>query len=53
MQTVNHLHMVADMAHLDITSGNIMLQEGNYRAWDQVKLVDFGFSQFCSSGMLE
>ena len=51
MQTVHYLHMRSNVAHLDITSSNIMLRNDDFEAWDQVRLLDFGFSQFCSSGM--
>ncbi len=50
-QTVSLLHGVSKVAHLDITSGNIMLRKEGFDIWDQLWLVDFGFSHTCSSGM--
>ncbi len=41
------------MAHLDITSSNIMLRKEGYQPWDQLRLLDFGFAQDCSKGMQE
>jgi tRNA A-37 threonylcarbamoyl transferase component Bud32 len=35
---------------MDITSSNIMLRKDSYEAWDQLRLLDFGFAQFCSAG---
>ncbi len=50
VQTVHLLHTSGDTAHMDITSSNIMLCQEGYQAWDQLRLVDFGFSQECRSG---
>ena len=49
LQTLYNLHGDT-VAHLDITSSNIMLQEEGCKPWDQLRLIDFGFSQKCSSG---
>ena len=50
VQTVHRLHRLGKLAHLDITSSNIMLRKEGYEAWDQLRLLDFGFSQFCNKG---
>ena len=42
--------MRSNVAHLDITSNNIMLRNQDYAAWDQVRLIDFGYSQECCPG---
>ena len=42
--------MRSEVAHLDITSNNIMLRNQDYAAWDQVRLIDFGYSQDCCPG---
>ncbi len=47
MQTMHCLH-VCDVAHMDVTSNNIMLRKDECKAWDQ--LLDFGFAQSCSAG---
>jgi len=39
-----------DLAHLDITSSNIMLRKEGYGAWDQLRLLDFGFAHHCNKG---
>lgn len=44
------LHVCGTLAHMDITSSNIMLRKDGYEAWDQLRLLDFGFAQFCSTG---
>ncbi len=38
------------MADLDITSSNVMLRNDDYQAWDDLRLVDFGFAQKCNKG---
>ena len=50
VQTVHLLHTDSNMAHLDITSSNIMLRNDDYQAWDDLRLVDFGFAQKCNKG---
>ncbi len=50
VQTVHLLHMRSNLAHLDISSSNIMLRKEGYSAWDQLRLLDFGFAQYCSEG---
>lgn len=47
---MHFLHVFGSLAHLDVTSNNIMLRKEGYKAWDQPRLLDFGFSQFCSNG---
>ncbi len=49
MQTMHYLH-VRNLAHMDVTSSNIMLQQTGYKAWDQLRLLDFGFAQLCRAG---
>ena len=49
-QKVHYLHVGSRVAHLDITSSNIMLRKEGYTAWDQLRLLDFGFAQCCSKG---
>ena len=39
------------MCHLGISSSNVMLRTDDFEAWDQLRLIDFGFSQFCEPGM--
>ena len=46
----SHYRHRINLAHLDITSSNIMLRQKGYRAWDQVRLLDFGFAQYCNTG---
>ena len=41
LQTVHCLHVFGRLAHLEITSSNIMLRKEGYEAWDQLKLLDF------------
>ncbi|DBB00900.1 TPA: hypothetical protein ACH3X1_000817 [Trebouxia sp. C0004] len=38
---------VCDLAHMDVTSSNIMLQPNGYKGWDQLRLLDSGFAQLC------
>ena len=49
MQTMHCLHL-CNLAHMDVTSSNIMLQQTGYKAWDQLRLLDFGFAQLCRAG---
>lgn len=44
-----YLHGI-DLARLDITSSNIMLRKEGYSAWDQLRLLDFGFAHHCNKG---
>ncbi len=53
VQTVHLLHVGSNTAHLDITSSNIMRYTEGYNAWDQLRLVDFGFSQICTASCCE
>ncbi|KAL0045200.1 hypothetical protein WJX82_000449 [Trebouxia sp. C0006] len=46
-RTMYYLHGI-DLAHLDITSSNIMLRKEGYSAWDQLRLLDFGFAHHCN-----
>ena len=43
------LHIV-QLLHMDVTSSNIMLRNDGYKAWDQLRLLDFGFAQLCGAG---
>ncbi|KAL0047843.1 hypothetical protein WJX82_001285 [Trebouxia sp. C0006] len=52
LQTVHLLHVGSNTAHLDISSSNIMHCTEGYYAWDQLRLVDFGFSQICTKGIV-
>ena len=42
MQSLWDLHTCAQVAHLDISSNNVMILDGPDR---QLKLIDFGFAQ--------
>ncbi|DBA70721.1 TPA: hypothetical protein ACH3X2_012092 [Trebouxia sp. C0005] len=48
LQTLQDLHSKAGIAHLDLTSSNVMLS-ANGGLWDHIRLIDFGFAQTCSS----
>ena len=50
VQTVHLLHVGSNTAHLDITSSNIMHCTEGYHVWNQLRLIDFGFSQMCTKG---
>ncbi|DBB12311.1 TPA: Ribosomal protein S6 kinase alpha-4, variant 2 [Trebouxia sp. C0006] len=50
LQTVHLLHVGSNTAHLDITSSNIMHCTEGHHVWDQLRLIDFGFSQMCTKG---
>lgn len=47
MQSLWDLHTCAQVAHLDISSSNVMILDGPDR---QLKLIDFGFAQQFSTG---
>ena len=49
VQTLKSLHQDAHLAHLDLTSANVMISHVA-NDWDQVRLLDFGFSMKCNSG---
>ena len=49
LQTTSCLHTRGEMAHLDITSSNVMLRKQGCAVWDQVRLIDFGLSQDCTT----
>lgn len=51
VQTMHLLHTDCAMAHLDITSSNVMLRFDECQSWDQLRLVDFGFAQRCDPGV--
>lgn len=52
MQTLEHLHMRANVCHLDLTITNVMLQDDRNNAWDFLRLIDFGFAQLFNEGKL-
>ena len=45
VQTIQSLHSVGTLCHLDVSSSNIMLRSDNFKPWDQLRLIDFGFAQ--------
>lgn len=49
LQTLFHLH-VAKWCHLDVSSGNVMLQRHSDHPWDTLRLVDFGFAKQFETG---
>ena len=51
VQTLQLLHTKAGWAHMDITSNNIMLSKTYANKWDQMRLIDFGLAQPCSTGV--
>ncbi|KAL0051930.1 hypothetical protein WJX82_004696 [Trebouxia sp. C0006] len=48
LQTLQDLHSKAGIAHLDLTSNNLMLRADG-GLWDHIRLIDFGFAQTCKS----
>ena len=50
-QTLEGLHDRAHVAHLDISSNNIMLRNSCPDAWDVVRLLDLGLAQRCATGV--
>ena len=52
MQTLEHLHMRANVCHLDLTITNVMLQDARSNGWDFLRLIDFGFAQLFNEGKL-
>ena len=52
MQTLQCLHEDAGYAHLDVTSVNIMWNPCVDNAWDSLRVLDFGCSLKCTSGMI-
>ena len=51
LQTLSQLHTV-HLAHLDLNMGNVMLTQQSERAWDTVRLIDFGAASHSSPGTL-
>ncbi|KAL0045910.1 hypothetical protein WJX82_008226 [Trebouxia sp. C0006] len=47
LETMTDLHETVHLAHLDISSDNVMLQPGA-SLWDSVRLVGFSRAQKCS-----
>ena len=52
MQTLQQMHVVADVAHLDISSRNIMMRKDNPDKWDEIRLLDFGLAGELTGGKL-
>ncbi len=52
VQTLEHLHMRANICHLDLTITNVMLQDDRSNGWDVLRLIDFGFAQVFNEGKL-
>ena len=52
VQTLEHLHMKANVCHLDLTITNVMLQDDRSNGWDVLRLIDFGFAQVFNEGNL-
>ena len=52
VQTLEQLHMKANICHLDLTITNVMLQDDRSNGWDALRLIDFGFAQFFNEGKL-
>ena len=52
MQTLEHLHLRANVRHLDLTITNVMLQDDRSNGWDFLRLIDFGFAQLFNEGKL-
>ncbi|KAL0025054.1 hypothetical protein WJX79_002816 [Trebouxia sp. C0005] len=50
--TLKHLHMRANVCHLDLTITNVMLQDDRSNGWDVLRLIDFGFAQKLNKGKL-
>lgn len=51
LQTLIQLHE-AKWCHLDVSSGNVMLQWHNDHPWDTLRLVDFGFAKEFETGTI-
>lgn len=51
MQTLCMLHNTVQLAHMDISIANVMLSHQSSVPWDTVRLLDFGFSAPCTSGI--
>jgi tRNA A-37 threonylcarbamoyl transferase component Bud32 len=52
VQTLEHLHLRANVCHLDLTITNVMLQDDRSNGWDFLRLIDFGFAQLFNEGKL-
>ena len=50
MQTVVGLHYLSEAAHLNISTRSVIVQYDETQAWDQLRLVDFGFCQSSAVG---
>ena len=43
VQTLEHLHILAQVCHLDLTSSNVMLKD-DWSDLDVLRVIDFGFA---------
>ena len=46
LQTLDVLHRQARLAHMDLTSSNIMGLD-SADPWDDIRLIDFGLAEHC------
>ncbi|DBA75903.1 TPA: hypothetical protein ACH3X2_008965 [Trebouxia sp. C0005] len=53
LDTLEHLHMRANVCHLDLTITNVMLQDDRSNGWDVLRLIDFGFAQKFNTGFAQ
>lgn len=51
VQTLQALHGRAHVAHMDLTSVNVMIRYDAVKDWDIVRVLDFGFSKPCQAGI--
>ncbi|KAL3149902.1 hypothetical protein ABBQ38_013267 [Trebouxia sp. C0009 RCD-2024] len=51
LDTLQALHGRAHVAHLDLTSNNVMIRHDAVRPFDNVRMVDWGFSGRCKAGI--
>ena len=52
LQSVRDMHIMAGVAHLDITVSNIMMKKESSDNFDQIRLIDFGLSEVYPIGEL-
>ncbi|KAL3149894.1 CBL-interacting protein kinase [Trebouxia sp. C0009 RCD-2024] len=48
--TLQVLHERAHVAHMDLTSVNVMIRHDALKDWDNVRTLDFGYSRSCQAG---
>lgn len=51
LQTLDELHGCAKYSHLDLSKNNIMIRSDSADKWDQLRLLDFGYSMKCVTGV--